>query len=133
MNESDLPSLRWRLGVAMAEKEIRTARELRRRLKEVGYEISEPQLSRLRKQLPRQIDTRLLSALCRVLSVQPGQLIVIHGERTVDDMPRGNNATPNQDQPEVREKPSIQEPCEKATKSFSASGPRVRAIPLPKP
>lgn len=79
MMASDAPRLIWRIGVAMAERDIRTVRELRRRLRDAGYEISEPQLGRLRKQLPRQLDTRFLAALCVVLQVQPGELIRLPG------------------------------------------------------
>lgn len=72
----DAAPLYWRVRVLMAEREIDSVRELRRRLAAVGYEISEAQLGRVRKSLPRLLDTELLAALCDALNVGPGDLLV---------------------------------------------------------
>ena len=70
----------WRLRSIMHQREIDTVRELQRRLAQAGYSISEVQLGRIRKSLPRLLDTRLLDALCTVLDVPPGQLLMRQGE-----------------------------------------------------
>lgn len=132
MSDVTTPPLRWRLGVAMAEKDIRTARELRRRLREVGYEISEPQLSRLRKRLPRQLDTSLLVALCRVLAVQPGQLLVLPAERASDGPPPAASEPRDNKNTEQAGPISVDSNDVATTKSHPISGPKLRAIPMPR-
>jgi hypothetical protein len=64
----------------MAQREIYTVRELRKRLEAVGHPISEVQLGRVRKLLPKLLDTRLLAALCTVLDVPVGELLVRSGD-----------------------------------------------------
>lgn len=86
------PALVWRIRPIMVERDIHTVRELRRRLKAVGYDISEPQLGRVRKALPRQLDTRLLAALCAALEVQPGDLLAIRGHPVRVTTPAGHLA-----------------------------------------
>ncbi|GAB3732463.1 hypothetical protein GCM10028794_09520 [Silanimonas algicola] len=63
----------------MAQAGIRSNRELKKALVEVGYRISEPTLSRLRKTPCKTVDIGLLSALCCVLNCQIGDLIYPDG------------------------------------------------------
>lgn len=73
------PLLNWRIGVAMAEAGVRTNRELKKRLSEVGYKTSEATLCRLRKVSLRSIDVELFSALCAVLGTSPNELLAPEG------------------------------------------------------
>jgi len=82
-------ALRLRLGVAMAQAGVRSNRELKKALVEVGYRISEPTLSRLRKTPCKTVDIGLLSALCCVLNCQIGDLIYPDGGWR--DRSRGGN------------------------------------------
>lgn len=66
----------WQIRQQMSLREIYTARDLKKRLAEVGYPISEAQISRLKKALPKHLDMRLLAGLCLVLDVSPGDLLV---------------------------------------------------------
>lgn len=130
MTVVDAPPLLWRIGVLMAERDIRTVRALRQRLREVGYEISEPQLGRLRKRLPAQVDTRFLAALCVVLKARPGDLLVLPGQSAQAISPRQTVVGA----PEVSAGPVNQGTGETALspRTFPITGPRLRAIPKPK-
>ena len=66
----------------MAERNIRTARALRKRLAEQGVMLSEPQVGRVINHLPRLMNTKILAALCAVLDTTPGELLVIPGKRS---------------------------------------------------
>lgn len=69
----------WRVRQQMSLREIYTARALKKRLAEVGYDISEAQISRMKNSLPKQLDLRLMAALCLVLDVTPGDLLTRKG------------------------------------------------------
>lgn len=73
------PVIAWRLRVLMAERDVHTTRALRKRLADYGIVRSEPQLGRIVKGLPRSMDMQVLSALCAVLDVTPGDLLIIPG------------------------------------------------------
>ena len=73
--------LAWRLRVVMAERDIRTTRALCQRLAQAGIVISEPQLGRIVKALPRSLNLTLLAGLCAVLDVTPGDLLIVPGRR----------------------------------------------------
>jgi DNA-binding Xre family transcriptional regulator len=97
MSRQARPRVLWRLRVLMAERDIRTTRELRRRLESFGVTISEPQLGRIVKGLPRQLNTEHLSALCEVLDATPGDLLQIPGRTQPTSYPRvpaGPTVTP---------------------------------------
>ncbi len=59
--------LTWRLRVMLAERNINTATELKRRLEANGYEITSSQLTRIIKGRPERISTDLLDHLLDIL------------------------------------------------------------------
>lgn len=69
------PRLIWRLRVMMAERDIRTTTDLRRRLQAAGVTISSQQLGRIVNDLPDRLNTELLGALLDVLDCEPGDLL----------------------------------------------------------
>lgn len=77
--------MKWRLRVLMAEREIPTATELQRRLKDVGVEISSVQLTRVIKEMPSRISAQLLRGLLEVLDCGVEDLILV--ERDGDATP----------------------------------------------
>jgi DNA-binding Xre family transcriptional regulator len=116
----------WRLNIVLAERHVRTTRELRRRLDAVGYKISEPQLSRIRRLLPRQLDTRLLWALCRALETTPGDLLSLHSRPTAAAAPPPATGATQQASAATRNTKV------RAAKTFKLAGPRIRAMPAVK-
>lgn len=125
-------TLLWRIRPLMVEREIYTVRELHRRLQAVGYTISEVQLGRVRKALPKLLDTQLLAALCNVLAVSPGDLLVRKGDGAY-----GLSMKPTTRQERV-EAVLVETPI--ATRSeaviptkFPLSGPKVGAMRVREP
>lgn len=59
--------LQWRLAMMMAERGIRTATELHRRLTEYGIDISSDRISRIVVQPPERLNLELLAGLATVL------------------------------------------------------------------
>src|SRR5688572_17430897 len=88
--------IRWRLRVMMAERDIRTATDLGRRLREVGLEISSQQLARVVNEMPQRMNTDLLAGLLTVLDCTPDDLLEVKEaasesagkEKTVSTTPR---------------------------------------------
>ncbi|WP_448482007.1 helix-turn-helix domain-containing protein [Pseudoxanthomonas mexicana] len=120
--------LAWRLRVVMAEREIRTTRALCQRLAQVGVVISEPQLGRIVKALPRTLNLTLLAGLCTVLDVTPGELLIVPGRRVSNapgPMPPrlpASAAAPEPPLPSV-----VLDPA-----NVPAERPRASAFPRPK-
>ena len=110
----------------MRQREIDTVRELQKRLGSVGYPISEVQLGRVCKMLPKHLDTRLLAALCVVLDVSVGELLVRSGD-PVYAQPASrpsNQAAPAEPGAKDAASPSKQA----IPKTFSVGGPKVGAM-----
>ena len=129
-------ALRLRLGVAMAQAGIRSNRELKKALVEVGYRISEPTLSRLRKTPCKTVDIGLLSALCCVLNCQIGDLIYPDGgwpDRSreanryghADGRDRAQSSDPPALPVPLEEKPITKEP-------HPITGPKARLLSFSK-
>lgn len=113
----------------MAEREIRTTRALRRRLAQFDVHLSEAQLGRIVKSLPRHLSTDLLAALCGVLQVAPGELLTIPGFRTTPA------ATPAASPPHSSAEGESTPPIDTTPKMLprSSSGrPQATALPRPK-
>lgn len=124
---ADPVPLYWRLRVLMAEREIDSTRELRRRLAATGYEISEAQLGRVRKRLPRLLDTALLAALCDVLAVDPGDLLTRKGRPA--SKPEGLSAGATKS---VQNESSAASRTPLENMSFPSSGPELGPLSRPK-
>jgi len=69
------PTLRWRLKILLAERDIDTAVELHRRLEEVGVPISAVQLGRIIKEPPARLSMEVLRGLITVLQCNISDLI----------------------------------------------------------
>lgn len=73
--DSPAKTLQWRLHAVMADRGIRTATELHRRLQPYGVEITSHQLSRIVAKMPERLNTKVLSALMTVLDCSANELI----------------------------------------------------------
>lgn len=67
--------LEWRLAMMMAERGIRTATELHRRLTEYGIDISSDRVSRVVAQRPERLNLDLLAGLATVLDCDTQDLL----------------------------------------------------------
>ena len=67
----------WRLPVLMAEHKIRTATELKRRLEEVGYEITSVHVARLVHDRPQRISSDLLDALVTIFDCTANEILAV--------------------------------------------------------
>jgi hypothetical protein len=67
--------LEWRLPIVMAERGIRTATELHRRLMQYGIDISSDRVSRVVSQCPGRLNLQLLAGLATVLDCDANALI----------------------------------------------------------
>ena len=114
----------------MAEREIRTTRALRRRLSQHGINLSEAQLGRIVKGLPKQLSTDLLAGLCGVLQVAPSELLTIPGFRTSSTMTSQHNVGPASQQAPAGAAPTGTTP--KVLPRSSTGRPQATAIPRPK-
>lgn len=131
MTDHGRPVLAWRLAVLMAEREIRTTRALRRRLTHFGVHLSEAQLGRIVKALPRQLSTELLAGLCGVLQVAPGELLTIPGFRaTPAAAPVAS--PPVAPLPATAESGSPTDATPKVLPRSSTGRPQATALPRPK-
>lgn len=122
--------LKWHLRKQMASREIYTGRELQKRLAEVGYRISEAQISRLKRALPKHLDMTLLAALCVVLELEPADLLL----RVGSNPQRNVNAA----RPDLSEQPAeatAQTETKVPRKSilqgqvYPSTGPKIGAMP----
>lgn len=125
------PLLVWRIGVAMAEAGIRTNRELRKRLTEVGFQTSEATLCRLRKVDLRAIDLEMLAALCAVLGATPDDLLAPKGgwpSRQSRTAPRTESAPSRKHS--IDNLASTNAPGPKLEKPTASSmlGPRIKPV-----
>lgn len=75
---SDLVHIEWRLLNMMAERRIRTVTELRKRLQNVGVDVSSQQIGRLVNQFPERLNTVYLRGLLTVLDCDISDLIRVH-------------------------------------------------------
>lgn len=67
--------IEWRLSILMAERGIRTATELHRRLTEYGVDISADRISRIVTARPDRLNLDLLAGLATVLECDTGDLL----------------------------------------------------------
>jgi DNA-binding Xre family transcriptional regulator len=68
--------LAWQLRKLMVERAIRSASELKRRLEEIGHEITTAHAARIVNEMPRRISIDLLGALMTVLDCSVSDLLV---------------------------------------------------------
>jgi putative transcriptional regulator len=71
-------TVRWKLRMAAAQREVWTAAELQRLLRErAGLEMSMPSVWALLTKQPRQVKLETLAALCQALDCTPNDLFEI--------------------------------------------------------
>lgn len=90
-DQGSLVKIEWRLYQVMAEKNIRTAVELKRRLDAVGVHITSVHLSRLVAAPPKKLSMDLLAGFVTVLGCSPNDLLRVAAP---DDVSSGPGANP---------------------------------------
>ena len=65
----------WKLRVMMAECNITTATELKRRLEAYGYEITASQLTRIISKKPKKIDTEMLEIFSSIFNCELSDIL----------------------------------------------------------
>jgi putative transcriptional regulator len=72
-------AIRWKLRMTAAQREVWTAAELQRLLRErAGLEMSMPSVWTLLTKQPRQVKLETLAALCQALECTPNELFEIN-------------------------------------------------------
>ena len=122
------PSLHWRLRVVMAERDVRSSRALRALLVNHGITMSEAQISRVVKEMPANLNMHLLAAICRALSVTPGELILLPGHIAPSAAPKPAGAPVNAST--VEPNPDPDAPPQMAPR-HPTKRPRATALPIP--
>lgn len=69
--------IHWRGQVVAAEHGVMSNRALYLRLKPLGLELSESQLSRVYRGQPRRMNLQLLALFCQTFDVSPADLLVL--------------------------------------------------------
>jgi DNA-binding Xre family transcriptional regulator len=122
--------IRWRLRVMMAERNIKTATDLGRRLREVGLEISSQQLARVVNDMPQRMNTDLLAGLLTVLDCTPDDLLEVkEPESNSAGKEKIASGTPRATTPQRRRAPRPSIPVET---DDDITGPTVAPFPLSK-
>jgi DNA-binding Xre family transcriptional regulator len=76
-------SYRWRLREVMAEHGMFATTDLGPLLHDRGIDMSVSQVHRLVTGTPERLSLQVLAALCDILGVQPGDLIITEAENAV--------------------------------------------------
>lgn len=71
----------WRLSIVMAERGLRTAAQLHRRLEPYGLDISVQQVTRIVSHMPMRLNTEVLAALTDALECTTAELLHREGGR----------------------------------------------------
>lgn len=114
-------ALQWRLHPVMAERGIRTATELHRRLQPYDLDITLHQLNRIVTQLPQRLNTRVLAALMATLDCDAGELLRLASSTT----PPRRRAKPVAVPATVPATVPVQEPGD------AAPAPQASVVPPP--
>lgn len=141
MNLKLTKRLVWRLPVLMAEHRIRTATELKRRLEELGYEITSVHVARLVHDRPQRISSDLLDALVTIFDCTANEILAVEmvnpdeeGRETMD--PKASESVPRTGKADRKREGK---PKPKATRANlpegmnleNITGPKLHAIPNP--
>ncbi|GAM09047.1 hypothetical protein OR1_01321 [Geobacter sp. OR-1] len=120
----------WQLRLLMVTKGIRSASDLKRRLQDIGYELTSVHATRIVNALPQRLSTDLLNALLTVLDCDIQDLMKVvpvqaegEAKEPVLDIPK-EQATAERKQPRVKKVVSIKE-----DNLLDLTGPKVRALP----
>lgn len=130
--------LAWRLPVLMAEHRIRSASELKRRLEEVGYEISSIHVARIVHVRPQRISSDLLDALVTIFDCTANDILAVE---TVNPDEEGGEETRPASVPKTgradRKRAGKAEPkapralIPEGTSLEDITGPKLHALPNP--
>jgi len=120
----------WRLLVMMAERGIRTATDLQRRLQAIGVDISSAQLSRVINSRPQRLSLDLLEGLMFVLECDANALLDSSDGGRAATLPLAQKAVerttpkaPPARRPRVRRK---------GANPVDVTGPKVTPFPVAK-
>lgn len=133
---TELKTLRWRLRVMMAERNITTVTELGRRLKAAGVPMSSQQLTRVVAEIPQRLNTELLAALLTVLDCRVEDLIQVQDPvepSSADRGPGSGMAVPDQGNgapPRARRAPRKRTPKPELEPVDDITGPSVAPFPI---
>lgn len=75
-SDSLLPTLTWRLHAVMANRGIKSAKDLMAALDAKGITLSVSTVSRLVYKEPKNLSLELLNGLCAVLQCTPNDLLI---------------------------------------------------------
>ncbi|WP_297505369.1 helix-turn-helix transcriptional regulator [Ferrovum sp.] len=120
--------LTWRLRVMLAERNITTATELKRRLESYGYEITSSQLTRIIKERPERISTDLLDHLLAILRCEVTDLLrldPIEKDQGGDDQP-----APVVEKSEQPQKRRVRRVPDSEDESSDLTGPKITPFPI---
>lgn len=141
MNPKLTKRLVWRLPILMAEHRIRTATELKRRLEELGYEITSVHVARLVHARPQRISSDLLDALVTIFDCTASDILAVEmvnpDEKGGEQADRKGTESPDLPDKTSRKREGKSKP--KATRANlpegmsleSFTGPKLHAIPNP--
>lgn len=123
--------LTWRLRVMLAERNITTATELKRRLESYGYEITSSQLTRIIRERPERISTDLLDHLLAILRCEVTDLLRLDpiDQDQGDDDGQPSYGVRKPEQPKktrIRRVPDIED-----EDGDDLTGPKISPFPIP--
>ena len=117
--------LTWRLRVMLAERNITTATELKRRLESYGYEITSSQLTRIIRERPERISTDLLDHLLAVLRCEVTDLL------RLDPVEQEDNKTVAEKPEQPKKKRIRRVPDIGDEDGDGLTGPKISPFPIP--
>ncbi|MBW8072417.1 MAG: helix-turn-helix domain-containing protein [Ferrovum sp.] len=121
--------LSWRLRVMLAERNITTATELKRRLESYGYEITSSQLTRIIRERPERISTDLLDHLLAILRCEVTDLLRLDPiEQDQGDDGQPAFVVEKLEQPQ---KKRIRRVPDSEDESGDLTGPKITPFPIP--
>ncbi len=128
--------LTWRLRVLMAERGIKNASQLQRRMQEVGHAITSAHAARIVGVMPQRISVELISTLLTVLDCRISELIAeVPADENEADHPedrplKTTKSAPSRTKDTGTTAKREQRPLgDKATEILV--GPKVMAYPIP--
>ncbi|WP_434782341.1 helix-turn-helix domain-containing protein [Ferrovum myxofaciens] len=119
--------LTWRLRVMLAERNITTATELKRRLESYGYEITSSQLTRIIRERPERISTDLLDHLLAILRCEVTDLLRLDQI----ELDQADDNQPVVEKPEQPQKKRIRRVPDIEDGNGDITGPKVTPFPIP--
>lgn len=130
-NKAKKLTMEWRLAVMMAERRIRTATELHRRLAAIGVKISSAQLTRLINDGPQRLSSELMYGLTEVLDCEASDLWRRPGHGRVGSSNQGHKLPAPRAVERVEESEKSDQTSRKKGRRLPGSGPTLSPYPKP--